>query len=85
MASLHNKRVMEAGAGDVWDVRTTDINEALTRRRYQVGRPALAQLLALERSGVGLADGCCYSLGSGRVEGCCNSLSSGQEHRRPQS
>ena len=36
LASLHNKRVMDAGTGDVWDVRTTDVNEALCRRRYQV-------------------------------------------------
>lgn len=26
-----------SGTGDVWDVRTTDVNEALCRRRYQVG------------------------------------------------
>ena len=35
LAAMHNKRVMDAGAGDVWDVRTTDVNEALCRRRYQ--------------------------------------------------
>ena len=38
LAAMHNKRVMDAGTGNVWDVRTTDINEALCRRRYQVGR-----------------------------------------------
>ncbi len=37
LAAMHNKRVMDAGTGDVWDVRTTDVNEALCRRRYQVG------------------------------------------------
>ncbi|EFN59083.1 hypothetical protein CHLNCDRAFT_137842 [Chlorella variabilis] len=36
LAAMHNKRVMDAGTGDVWDVRTTDVNEALCRRRYQV-------------------------------------------------
>lgn len=35
LAAMHNKRVMDAGTGDVWDVRTTDVNEALCRRRYQ--------------------------------------------------
>jgi hypothetical protein len=38
LASLHNKRVMDAGSGDVWNVRTTDVSEALCRRRYQVRR-----------------------------------------------
>ena len=51
LASLHNKRVMDAGTGDVWDVRSTDVNEALCRRRYQVFKA---------RRGGCRSDCCCF-------------------------
>lgn len=55
LAAMHNKRVMDAGTGDVWDVRTTDVNEALCRRRYQVGGKAEGKQ--------GLVGGVCRSKG----------------------
>jgi hypothetical protein len=48
LASLHNKRVMDAGTGDVWNVRTTDISEGLCRRRYQVFKAHYATILRLK-------------------------------------
>lgn len=49
LASLHNKRVMDAGTGDVWDVRTTDVNEMLCRRRYQVFKAHYHTILRLKQ------------------------------------
>jgi hypothetical protein len=49
LASLHNKRALDAGTGDVWDVRTTDASEALCRRRYQVPCAALRCAACLAR------------------------------------
>lgn len=48
LASLHNKRVMDAGTGDVWAVRTTDVSEALCRRRYQVFKAHYNTILRLK-------------------------------------
>ncbi|KAL4420036.1 hypothetical protein ABPG77_001286 [Micractinium sp. CCAP 211/92] len=48
LAAMHNKRVMDAGTGDVWDVRTTDVNEALCRRRYQVFKAHYHTILRLK-------------------------------------
>jgi hypothetical protein len=48
LASLHNKRVMDAGTGDVWDVRTTDASEGLCRRRYQVFKAHYQTILRLK-------------------------------------
>lgn len=48
LAAMHNKRVMDAGSGDVWDVRTTDVNEALCRRRYQVFKAHYHTILRLK-------------------------------------
>lgn len=48
-AHLHNKRVQDAGTGDVWDVRTTDINEQLCRRRYQVFKLHYQTILRLKQ------------------------------------
>ncbi|KAK2079296.1 hypothetical protein QBZ16_002987 [Prototheca wickerhamii] len=48
-AHLHNKRVQDAGAGDVWDVRTTDINEQLCRRRYKVFKMHYQTILRLKQ------------------------------------
>lgn len=49
MANLHNQRVLDAGTGDVWDVRTTDISEALCRRRYQVFKAHYHTILRLKQ------------------------------------
>jgi adenylate kinase family enzyme len=48
LASLHNKRVLDAGTGEVWNVRTTDISEALCRRRYQVFKAHYSTILRLK-------------------------------------
>ncbi|KAL6769636.1 hypothetical protein ACKKBG_A31795 [Auxenochlorella protothecoides x Auxenochlorella symbiontica] len=49
IADLHNKRVADAGTGEVWDVRTTDINEQLCRRRYQVFKMHYQTILRLKQ------------------------------------
>ena len=49
MASLHNQRALDAGTGDVWNVRTTDISEALCRRRYQVFKAHYSTILRLKQ------------------------------------
>jgi len=48
IASLHNRRVLDAGTGDVWNVRVTDVNEALCRRRYQVFKAHYNTILRLK-------------------------------------
>lgn len=48
MTSLHNERVRDAGTGDVWSVRATDVNEALCRRRYQVFKSHYNTILRLK-------------------------------------
>ena len=48
IASLHNRRVLDAGTGDVWNVRTTDVNESLCRRRYQVFKAHYSTILRLK-------------------------------------
>ena len=48
LASLHNQRVLDAGTGDVWNVRTTDVNAALCRRRYQVFKAHYSTILRLK-------------------------------------
>ena len=48
LASLHNQRALDAGTGDVWNVRTTDISEALCRRRYQVFKAHYSTILRLK-------------------------------------
>lgn len=41
MATQHNKRAADAGSEDIWNVRTTDIDAAKCRRRYEVFRVSL--------------------------------------------
>ena len=48
IASLHNRRVLDAGTGDVWNVRTTDVSEALCKRRYQVFKAHYTTILRLK-------------------------------------
>lgn len=48
MTSLHNERVRDAGTGDVWNVRATDVNEALCKRRYQVFKSHYNTILRLK-------------------------------------
>ena len=36
LAAKHNTRVLDAGAGDLWELRPTDIDDAKCRRRYDV-------------------------------------------------
>lgn len=40
--------MLDAGTGDVWSVRSTDISEALCRRRYQVFKAHYATILRLK-------------------------------------
>ena len=48
LTSLHNERVKDAGTGDVWNVRATDVNEALCKRRYQVFKSHYNTILRLK-------------------------------------
>lgn len=48
LAKLHNHRVMEAGTGEMWDVRTTDVSDALCKRRYQVFKAHYHTILRLK-------------------------------------
>jgi len=48
LTSLHNERVRDAGTGDVWSVRATDVNEALCKRRYQVFKSHYNTILRLK-------------------------------------
>ena len=36
LAAKHNTRVLDAGAGDLWELRPTDVDDAKCRRRYDV-------------------------------------------------
>jgi hypothetical protein len=36
LAAMHNTRVMDAGTGDLWELRATDVSAAKCRRRYEV-------------------------------------------------
>ena len=38
MAAQHNKRAADAGSEDIWNVRTTDVDDKKCRRRYEVFR-----------------------------------------------
>lgn len=44
MAAQHNKRAADAGSEDIWNVRTTDVDDKKCRRRYEVFR--VSRLLA---------------------------------------
>ncbi|KAK9839848.1 hypothetical protein WJX81_005830 [Elliptochloris bilobata] len=49
LASLHNQRVLDAGAGDLWELRSTDIDIAKCRRRYEVFKQHYTTLLRLKQ------------------------------------
>lgn len=36
MVAKHNTRVLDAGAGQLWELRATDVDAAKCRRRYDV-------------------------------------------------
>lgn len=36
MVAKHNTRVLDAGAGQLWELRPTDVDQAKCRRRYEV-------------------------------------------------
>ena len=36
MVAKHNTRVLDAGAGQLWELRATDVDSAKCRRRYDV-------------------------------------------------
>ena len=36
LASQHNQRVMDAGAGALWEMRVTDVDEARCSHRYNI-------------------------------------------------
>ena len=49
LAATHNARVLDAGAGQLVDVRATDVDEALCRRRYAVFKQHYSTVLRLRR------------------------------------
>lgn len=49
MAAQHNKRAADAGSEDIWNVRTTDVDAAKCRRRYEVFRAHYATILRLKQ------------------------------------
>ncbi|DBA76165.1 hypothetical protein WJX77_008047 [Trebouxia sp. C0004] len=49
MATQHNKRAADAGSEDIWNVRTTDVDAAKCRRRYEVFRAHYATILRLKQ------------------------------------
>ena len=49
LAATHNARVLDAGAGQLVDVRATDVDEALCRRRYAVFKRHYSTVLRLRR------------------------------------
>jgi hypothetical protein len=61
MRVLLHSRAMDAGSEDIWDLRSTDIDENKCRRRYEVFKQHYSTLLRLkqvrtvfrERSGSG--------------------------------
>ncbi len=36
------RQMLDAGTGDIWELRATDVNEALCRRRYQASASSTA-------------------------------------------
>ena len=40
LAAKHNTRVLDAGAGDLWELRPTDVDDTKCRRRYDVFKVA---------------------------------------------
>ena len=49
LAATHNARVLDAGAGQLVDVRATDVDEALCKRRYAVFKQHYSTVLRLRR------------------------------------
>jgi len=49
LAATHNARVLDAGAGQLVDVRATDVDEALCKRRYAVFKQHYSTVLRLQR------------------------------------
>lgn len=49
MAAQHNKRAADAGSEDIWNVRTTDVDDKKCRRRYEVFRAHYATILRLKQ------------------------------------
>ncbi|MEW5303485.1 MAG: hypothetical protein WDW36_006171 [Sanguina aurantia] len=49
VASVHNKRVMDAGAGDLWAQRTTDLSIETCKKRYDIFRQHHSAVLRLKQ------------------------------------
>eukprot|EP00884_Botryococcus_braunii_P018635 jgi/Botrbrau1/5455/Bobra.27_1s0006.1 len=49
LAAMHNTRVMDAGTGDLWELRATDVDAAKCRRRYEVFKAHYNTLLRLKQ------------------------------------
>ncbi|CAK0784866.1 hypothetical protein CVIRNUC_008071 [Coccomyxa viridis] len=49
LAAKHNTRVLDAGAGDLWELRPTDVDDAKCRRRYDVFKAHYTTLLRLKQ------------------------------------
>ena len=50
LAAKHNTRVLDAGAGDLWELRPTDVDDAKCRRSYDVFK--VAALLPIAFAGL---------------------------------
>ncbi|BDA48136.1 probable adenylate kinase at N-terminal half [Coccomyxa sp. Obi] len=49
MVAKHNTRVLDAGAGQLWELRPTDVDSAKCRRRYEVFKAHYSTLLRLKQ------------------------------------
>ncbi|KAK9907299.1 hypothetical protein WJX75_001001 [Coccomyxa subellipsoidea] len=49
MVAKHNTRVLDAGAGQLWELRATDVDAAKCRRRYDVFKAHYSTLLRLKQ------------------------------------
>lgn len=47
MVAKHNTRVLDAGAGQLWELRPTDVDSAKCRRRYEVFKVCISKLLGM--------------------------------------
>ncbi|PNH12318.1 adenylate kinase, partial [Tetrabaena socialis] len=49
MASVHNKRVLDAGAGQLWEQRSTDLSLEKAKKRYSIFRQHHSAVLRLKQ------------------------------------
>lgn len=49
LASVHNKRVLDAGAGQLWEQRATDLSIEKAKKRYEIFRQHHSAVLRLKQ------------------------------------